>query len=240
MWNNTLTQIFENSKQILVNKVKEGIQSFDFTWKTCLRTCWSKEGIGYLLEQYCDCPTSLDPEGEMFAVAWSSDYDWMFVLGCTELVVSTDHKPLSGIFNNCGINSIVSPHISNLKQKTLRYHFTTQYNPGEWNRGADACSWNPVDQPIICSIYNKPSSNDISASEKIEQLTASTIQTTITKLFINEQISSLHHTEPTNMITLEIIQNVCHNDPQYQQLLNTVITGFPDKWNDTPPIVKEY
>ena len=42
------------------------------------------------------------------------------------------------------------------------------------------------------------------------------------------------------MITLEIIQNVCHNDPQYQQLLNTVITGFPDKWNDTLPIVKEY
>ena len=81
MWNNTLTQIFENSKQILVNKVKEGIQSFDFTQKTCLQTCWSKEGIGYLLEQYCDYPTSLDPdsrysptEGEMFAVAWSSDY----------------------------------------------------------------------------------------------------------------------------------------------------------------------
>ena len=30
-WNDTLTQVFENSKQVLVNKVKEGIQSFDVT-----------------------------------------------------------------------------------------------------------------------------------------------------------------------------------------------------------------
>ena len=31
MWNDTLTQIFENSKQILINKVKKDIQSFDVT-----------------------------------------------------------------------------------------------------------------------------------------------------------------------------------------------------------------
>ena len=42
------------------------------------------------------------------------------------------------------------------------------------------------------------------------------------------------------MITLEIIQNACHNDPQHQQLLNTITTRFPDKQNDTSPIVKEY
>ena len=106
----------------------------------------------------------------------------MFALGCTELVISIDHKPLLGILNNCDINTFVNPHISNLKQKTLRYHFTTQYNPGKWYRGADACSRNPVDQPIIRSIYTKPNSNDISPSEKIEELTAPTT----TKLFKNE------------------------------------------------------
>ena len=175
----------------------------------------------------------------MLVIAWSLDHARMFVLGCTELVISTDHKPLLGIFNNHCIISIVNQHISNLKQKTLRYHFTTQYNPGKWNRGAEACSRNPVDQPISCSNYTKPNNNDISASEKIEELTACTIQTIITKLFKNEQISSLH-TEPANMITLEIIQNACHSDPQYHQLLNTMTTGFPDKRNDTLPIVKEY
>ena len=64
----------------------------------------------------------------MLAVAWSLDHAQMFVLGCTELVISTDHKPPLGILNNHDINSIVNPHISNLKQKTLRYHFTTQPN----------------------------------------------------------------------------------------------------------------
>ena len=62
MWKDTLTQILENSKQILIlaNKVKEGIQLFDVTRKTYLQTDWSKESIGYLL-QYCNCPTSQAP-----------------------------------------------------------------------------------------------------------------------------------------------------------------------------------
>ena len=135
----------------------------------------------------------------------------MFVLGCRELAISTDHKPLLRILNNHDINSVANPCISSLKQKTLRYHFTTQYNPGKWNRGADACSQNPVDQPMIHSICTKRNSS-ISASGKVEEVIASTIQLPITKLFKNEQISSLH-TEPRNMITLEIIQNACHNDP---------------------------
>ena len=83
-WNNTLTQTFENSKQI-----------------------------------------------------WSLDHAQMFVLGCKELVISTDHKHLLGILNIPDINPIVNTCISNLKHKTLRYHFATQYNPGKWKRGAD-------------------------------------------------------------------------------------------------------
>ena len=62
MWKDTLTQILENSRQILIlaNKVKEGIQLFDVTQKTYLQTDWSKESIGYLL-QHCNCPTSQAP-----------------------------------------------------------------------------------------------------------------------------------------------------------------------------------
>ena len=108
----------------------------------------------------------------------------MFVLGCTEIVISTDHKPLLGILNNCDINSIINRLISNLKQKTLRYHFTTQYNRDKWNRGTDTCSQNPVDESMIQSICTKPNSH-ICASEKIEELTAFTVQITITKLFEN-------------------------------------------------------
>ena len=48
----------------------------------------------------------------MLAVAWSLDHARMFVLGCTELVISTVHKHLLGILNNHDINSIENLRIS--------------------------------------------------------------------------------------------------------------------------------
>lgn len=109
----------------------------------------------------------------------------------------------------------VNPCITTLKQKTLRYQFITKYNTGKWNRGADVCSQNLIAQHMICSICTEPNSNDISESEKIEELTAITVQTTIIKLYKNEQILAFH-TEPKDMITFETVQNACHNDPPYQ------------------------
>ena len=69
----------------------------------------------------------------MLATIFSLEHAQVFILGCTELVISTDYKPLLGFLNNSqDISSIVNPCISNFKQKTRRYQFTTQYNPSKW------------------------------------------------------------------------------------------------------------
>ena len=67
---------------------------------------------------------------------------------------------------------------------------------------------------MVCSICTEPNSHDISKSEKIEELIALIIQTTITKLHKKEQISAFH-TKPKHMITFEFIQNKYHSDPQW-------------------------
>ena len=36
----------------------------------------------------------------MFATTWSLEYACMFILGCTELIISTGHKSLFGILSN--------------------------------------------------------------------------------------------------------------------------------------------
>ena len=64
----------------------------------------------------------------------------MFVQGCETLIIATDHKPLLGIFNNRELSSFSNYRISKLKEKTLAYNVKIQYNPGKWNRGADAFS----------------------------------------------------------------------------------------------------
>ena len=113
-WNKKLDQLFNNSKDILISEVKEGIyHSFDTSHKTILQTDWSKEGIGYpLLQKYCECDTKKAPtcclegwklvfawshfttpsesrysptEGELLAVAWALDNAKMFVLDCQNL-----------------------------------------------------------------------------------------------------------------------------------------------------------
>ena len=56
-WDDALNEIFEESKQKIVELIKDGVRSFEKDRPTCLSTDWSKSGIGFTLSQkYCDCP----------------------------------------------------------------------------------------------------------------------------------------------------------------------------------------
>ena len=46
-WDDTKTQLFEESKGIIVNEIEQGVKIFDKTRPTCLATHWSKTGIGF-------------------------------------------------------------------------------------------------------------------------------------------------------------------------------------------------
>ena len=61
-WDSTLEQLYQNSKELILSAVTEGIQSIDPTRPICLQTDWSKTGIGYLLlQKYYQCKTSTTP-----------------------------------------------------------------------------------------------------------------------------------------------------------------------------------
>ena len=48
-------------------------------------------------------------EGKALAVAGALNHSKMFTLGCTNLVVSVDHKPLLGILNDRDLGNINNP-----------------------------------------------------------------------------------------------------------------------------------
>ena len=53
-WASTIDELFQKSKQGIIQSVKEGVQSFEPQRRTCLQTDWRQEGIGYLLlQQHC-------------------------------------------------------------------------------------------------------------------------------------------------------------------------------------------
>ena len=59
-------------------------------------------------------------EGEALAVAHALDHSRYFVLGCEDLIIAVDHKPLLKVFDDRSLD-IPNNRLRNLKEKTLRY-----------------------------------------------------------------------------------------------------------------------
>ena len=63
-----------------------------------------------------------------------------FVLGCNNLVIKVDHKPLLKIFEDRSLDKISNPRVHNIKDKTHRYHFRIVHIPGAKNSTSDTIS----------------------------------------------------------------------------------------------------
>ena len=169
-WTDQLQQAFTASKSEICQRIKEGVRIFDKNRPTCLATDWSKDGIGYwLFQKHCQCPSReilccqegwkvvlvgsrfthpaesryAPVEGEALAVADALDKARHFVLGCSDLQIAVDHKPLLKLFGDRSLEDISNTRLRNLKEKTLRYRFRMVYIPGVRNHTSDALSRHP-------------------------------------------------------------------------------------------------
>ena len=172
-WTDALQQAFDSSKLAIVAEIEHGVTIFDKTNPTCLATDWSKHGIGYwLFQKHCQCPyTDLfccregwritlvgsrfthpaesryaPIEGEALAVADALDKARHFVLGCHDLTIAVDHRPLLKIFGDRSLD-ISNIRLRNLKEKTLRYRFSMVHISGVKNRAPDTLSHHPTGDP---------------------------------------------------------------------------------------------
>ena len=163
-WDDQLQQVFEKSKAVILDKITEGVRIFDSKRVTCLATDWSKKGIGFwLLQKDCTCEV-ITPvccstgwkivfAGSRFTHPAESRYAPIegealarthFVLGCDNLVVATDHKPLLGVLNNRHLGDIKNERLLSLKEKTLPYRFSIIHIPGQKQKGPNANSRKPT------------------------------------------------------------------------------------------------
>ncbi len=155
-WDARLDTLLEGSKMTIVQEIKKCVTIFNKSRPTCLATDWSKTGIGFtLFQKHCDCPkvelhcccsgwkvvlvgsrfthsaeSRYAPvEGEDLAVVDALDKARYFVLGCENLIVAVDHKPLLKLFGDRSLNDIPNPRLRNLKEKTLWYRFRMVHVP---------------------------------------------------------------------------------------------------------------
>ena len=247
-WDEALDKLFERSKEVIIEKSIQGIKTFDVDKATCLQTDWSRDGIGYLLlQKNCQCTENENPicckngwhlvfagsrftrdaetkysptEGEALAVAWSLEHAKMFVLGCKNLIISTDHKPLEGILRDRHLSTIANPRILNMKQRTLQFHFKVKYNPGKWHRGPDALSRNPAPTGTKSLVFGLFSVDE----SKVDEMHTEIIQ---------EKIASI-------LTTSSELDQAALSDKDYNLLFTTVKDGFPTTKDELEPSLKSF
>ena len=66
------------------------------------------------------------------------------MLGCTNLIIAVDHKPLLKIFGDRSLDEISNARLRNLKEKTLCCKFRMIHIPGVRHKAADALSRHPT------------------------------------------------------------------------------------------------
>ncbi len=275
-WNNDVQQAFEKSKLTIIDEIHSGIKIFDKSKPTCLATDLSKDGIGYwLFQKHCSCPSSdlfcckngwkitlvgsrfthaaesryAPIEGEALAVVDALDKARHFVLGCKNLTIAVDHRPLLKIFGDRFLDHICNTRLRNLKEKTLRYHFKIVHIPGVKNKAPDTLSRHPTGDrrpPKMVLHDDIHSIQDGVATPPLRiptQLIAGiSTDNQLDSIQMEDQlqsslISSLHSLHSINW---EQVQIATSSDDNMLLLLSTIEDGIPDLKHQLPPSIREY
>lgn len=272
-WTDAHDTAFAASKESIINDIQHGVTIFDKSRPTCLATDWSKSGIGFwLFQKHCHCPSNnifccpsgwkitlvgsrfthsaesryAPIEGEALAVADALDKARHFVLGCDNLTVAVDHRPLLKIFGDRSLADISNARLRNLKEKTLRYRFKIIHIPGIKNSTPDALSRNPTGtpSPAKMALQDDMDSADcvhsplqiptiLMAGITMDEDTTENIDDPIKESLISALTSS-------SPITWEQIQSATASDQTLSTLLTQIEKGFPDKSSMVPDTIKAY
>ena len=170
---------------MIVQEFERGVRIFDKTKPTCIATDWSKEDIGFwLFQKHCRCSPiiplcctdgwKIALVGSRFTHSTESKYAPIagkavaiadalgkvryFVLGCEDLIVVVDHKPLLKLLADRALDDIPDPLLRNLKGTSLRYRLCITHVPGMKNKEADVMSRGPVGSALTLSM-NLPDDN---------------------------------------------------------------------------------
>lgn len=262
-WNDEMQQLFEEAKSRIIQEVKHGVEIFDRNRPTCLATDWSKDGVGFwLYQKHCGChpPHKLfcckdgwkivlvgsrftSPaesryapiEGEALAVVDALDKARHFVIGCPNLLVAVDHKPLLKVFGDRHLDNVPNPRLRNLKEKTLRYHFTMVHIPGRRHCASDALSRNPVSTAAHLELPD-----DAAAALYTTALPHSILNSIRHATPLPQEACSSDTDGFIESVSWDDIRTATASDPTMLQLLENVEEGFPTSKADLPADLRPF
>ena len=243
-WDDNLEQSFQLAKLEIIKSIKEGVKIFDPSRITTLSPDWSKTGIGYFLYQkYCDCPSNITTccdngwritlagsrflhkaeknywpvEGEALAVAWALEDTRFFTIGCGDLHIQTDHRPLVKLFGDRTLDEIDNRRLINLKEKTMAWKFEIHHVPGRSIPAPDATSRHPQER---CLEESLSAIRMVCDADEMEMCIVAGARTSL---------------PPMQAVTWERVRDETSRDGWLLQLIDMADDGFPDSLQLMPP-----
>ena len=261
-WTQPLDKAFQASKLAIAKEIENGVRIFDKSKPTCLATDWSKSGIGFwLFQKHCTCSGSklfccksgwkttlmgsrfthaaetryAPVEGEALAVVYALDKARYFILGCPNLTIAVDHKPLLKLFGDRSLEDIPNPRLRNLKEKTLRYKFKMVHISGVKHRVADGLSRHPVDP---AEPPNLP--DDIATLKNLLGDTEPEDDDSYVEASVSSMVLSSFRTSPITSTTWDVVRSATASDVPLNSLLGLIENGFPENNFSLPEELKPY
>ena len=261
-WTPELDRIFQESKSVIISEIHKGVEIYDKTKPTVLATDWCKDGMGYwLLQKHCKCQSSqpfccktgwkiahvgsrftssaesryAPIEGEALAVVSALENARHFVLGCSDLTIATDHKPLLKVFGDRSLEDIHNPRLIRLKEKTLQFRFKMVHIPGVKNAAADSVSRHPVGKCSQEDMWD--SQEEVSITPPRDFLAAIRTYQPEESEICNQ---SGYSGEVVQSVTWDDIRLATTSDPIMSELASIIEDGFPDSRKDLHPQISQY
>ena len=153
-------------------------------------------------------------DGEALALADAIEKAHYFVLGCKDLMIYTDHKPLIKIFTDRSLNDIPNPTLCNFNEKTLQNRFMMMDVPAAKHKIPDTFSR----YPVSCD----------GANDTINDA--------------DEEASAFAFTTAYNLqaVTWDRVNIGTKGGKSMLQLLTTTQNGFPASKQDLPKDIQEH
>ena len=258
-WSEELEEAFQNSKRELIEAIKNGVQIFDASRKTCLTPDWSKKGIGYWLRQkYCSCisetpdccPTGwkitlagsrflkdaeqryAPVEGEALAIAWALHDTKYFTLGCDDLVITTDHRPLTKIFGDKSLDEFTSDRLFNLRRRTSNWRYKVIHVSGKSIPASDAASRYPSSDDTLTENLATDPDLDFLAALRVD-----CVDEGLEDMVIASAKSNLDN---VRAVTWDRVKHETSTDIHMVKLMQLVANGFPAKAAELPLPLQPY
>ena len=130
-----------------------------------------------------------------------------YTLGNPKLLIATDHKPLLKILGDRKLEDIPNPRLVNLKEKTLRWHFSIIHIPGKFHIGPDTMSR----REVMAALVNMMASTDDTEDSLEREL----------------QIECMVSANMPHPISWQQLRDHVSKDEAMKMLCDQISNGFP-------------